>query len=501
MGLAARITRHERQRRVMRALRERRVSTGATQDPGPLLDFVPRVTRAFRAPTHLATLAHAIERGQAAPGSVRATFSVPVRHGKTSLVHHGIAWLLAKDPWRSILYVSYAHGFAAKQAGKAKEIAIRAGVRTIGRRKDEWTTRAGGLVKAAGIGGQITGEGFTDVFVDDPHKNRAEAESRMIREGVVEAFFNDVFTRRDPRGTNFYVIHARWHPSDLIGVLTHLDSHPFEEHNAPALSDAGEPLAPWLFDVEQLEELRDTLGPYVWASLYQGRPRPRGGALFVEPTLARLSTPAEYRIAIGIDLARTARTRSDHNAAVVMRKDLARTTIDVLEATRVRGTLTDRVRGDELVDAGFVRELVRLLLVYPGAQLCMYALLLEEPLVRLLERILSSALGFDVAVQMLPIAGDKYLRAQPYAASWNAGRVRIPGRATVRDQDADADAPDEGRNRDGWQHAFVSEHVEFTGVRGEEDDQVDAGAAAHDWLMQDEGTSLAEAMRAAGRIR
>src|SRR5688500_613699 len=128
MGLAARISRHERTRRVIAKIRDRTaVHAVPLDDPGPLLEFVPQLTPRFRAPTHLADLAGAIERA-AAGERVRACFSVPVRHGKTSLCQHAIAWLLRKDPTRSILYVSYAHGFAKKQTAKAKELAARAGV-------------------------------------------------------------------------------------------------------------------------------------------------------------------------------------------------------------------------------------------------------------------------------------------------------------------------------------------------------------------------------------
>ena len=320
----------------------------------------------------------------------------------------------------------------------------------------------------------------------------------MIREGVVEAFFNDVFTRQDPRGTNVYVIHARWHINDLIGVLSSLDAHAFVYVNLPALDGEGRALAPWLFSAEQLRQMRDTLGPYVWASLYQGSPRRRGGNLFAEPALAKITDPARYRIAIGIDLARTSSTRADHNAAVVIRKDLDTNAMDVLEAVRERGTVTDRVRGSELVDRGFTRELVRLLHQYPGAELAMYAMDNEMGFVRLLENDLAEILGFPLSVATLALGGgDKYLRAQPYAASWNKGRVRIPGRSSVADPHDEELAT---RTRDGWQSAFVVEHVEFTGQKGAEDDQVDAGAAAHDHLSAAKTTSLGEAMESVGRV-
>jgi hypothetical protein len=491
------IARVTKLRRIGKKAREvRRREAGPPPHPGPLLEFVPRISVQNRAPYHLIKLASAVERSIFE--RVRACFSIPVRHGKTTLVQHAIAWIFCVDPTARVLYVSYAHGFAKKQGAKARELAVRAGVQLgSGRRKDEWTTAQGGLFKAVGIGGQITGEGFTHIFVDDPHKNRAEAESRTIRDGVIEAFFNDIYTRLDPRGTSFFVIHARWNVNDLIGVLSRADPHPFERHNSPAINDNGDPLAPWLFSREQLEELRDTLGPYTWASLYQGEPRPRAGSLFIDPTLSQIWVPKAYRTVIGIDLASSVRTRSDYNAAVVMRKNVETGTSDVVEAVRARGAIMDRMRDRELVDEGFVRQVARLVTEHPGCTLVMYAMDNEAPLVKLFEKLLAEALGRPVHVMSLPIKGDKYMRALRYAASWNAGRVRIPGRAKVTEK-SDETLPDDGRNREGWQHAFCTQHVEFTGVKGAEDDWVDAGAAAHDYLNPlEDKTTLADAMTAA----
>jgi phage terminase large subunit-like protein len=56
--------------------------------------------------------------------------------------------------------------------------------------------------------------------------------------------------------------------------------------------------------------------------------------------------------------------------------------------------------------------------------------------------------------------GDKFQRAQPYAAAWNGGRVLVP-----------VGAP--------WVKAYVQELKVFTGVNDLKDDQVDA--SAHAW--------------------
>lgn len=461
-------------RRKRDRLRPRR-NTSATIEPGRLLDLVPRLSRQLHRPDHLAPLAEKLELGL--EQTIEVCFSVPPRHGKTTLLVHAIVWILLKDPTATILYVSYAHDFAAKQVRKAMQLALRAGVH-LGdvRRQDEWTTAAGGGVKAAGVDGQITGEGFRVIFVDDPHKNRAEAESLKKREGVVEGFNDNVYTRQDPRGTSIYVVHTRWHERDLTGQLTHPDGgddpedrpEPFEVISLPALDRAGRPLAPRLFNVTRLRRIERRLGPYSWASLYQGSPRPRGGALFSDVTLYDDdgSEAGAYTDAIGVDLTHTSRTRSDWNAVVVMRRFHATGTIRVVRALRRRGVLTDR-KIDGAIDEGFARDLVAIQTAHPGARCVSFTGGNEELVLLLLAQLKQHA----CYIEAWPVGSrDKWTRSQSYAAAWNAGRVQVRANAAAA-----------------WASDFIAEHHGFTGIKGDVDDQVDAATAAFEALSSSPG--------------
>lgn len=471
-AIAARVTKIERERAKARA--RRRPRTRVIEAPGSLVDFVPMLDERLFAPEHLRPIAEAIE--QSMTECVEACFSVPPRHGKTRILHAAIVWILSQDPTATILYASYAHGFAAKQVRAAMKLAVKAGI-ALGdeRRRDEWTTAEGGRVKAVGVDGQITGEGFRWIFVDDPHKNRGEAESRRIREGVVTGFLDDIYSRQEQPWTSVFVVHTRWVTDDLIGSLTAATSEdsevpPFRLINLPAINSRGEPLAPRLFDVSRLHKLRTRLGEYSWASLYMGAPRPKGGLLFSDVTLIdELEEGGAYKWAIGVDLAHTARTRSDWNCACVMRKNTATGAIDVVEVIRHQGTLTDRVegRGDEpQVDDGFIRKLHALSARYPGAPMMMFAAKDETLIVGLAGR----HDKFPVRIRVEIADSDKWRRAQPYATAWNdpRGVVRVLRKAP-------------------WMSTFVREHVSFTGAKGERDDQVDAAAAAFSLLQSNSG--------------
>ena len=75
----------------------------------------------------------------------------------------------------------------------------------------------GGLV-AAGVGGGITGKGAHLLVVDDPFKNRDEANSEAYRKRVMSWWRSSAYTRLEDGGA-IVITHTRWHPNDLAGEL------------------------------------------------------------------------------------------------------------------------------------------------------------------------------------------------------------------------------------------------------------------------------------------
>lgn len=473
MQLVAQVEQLKRQRRKARD-RRKRTRVAGPRDPGPLSDFFTRVSPDLMPPRWLSPVVREMERIRTE--SIRLCFSVPPRHGKSTLAQHLIAWLLVLDPAMKILYVSYAQTFAEENIEAAKRISVTAGV-TLGRKQTEkkWTTHAGGSVTASGMDGQLTGRGFHVVICDDPHKNFGEAHSRTIREGVVRGFRNDVLSRKMPKAsgheTSFVIVHTRWHPEDLAGVMSNPTApRPWQLINLPAVQPDGSPLAPELWSIADIERDRADLGEFDFAALHMGAPRPRGGLLFGDcDTTPNLRIAGRFRYAIGLDIAHSARTRSDYNAACVMRMDLESGTFDVVEVLREQGTLTDRVTGrgdDPILSDGFLRSLHSLTQRYPAAPVVMYAAKDETLIISLAAR----HDKYPVRIRARIAERDKWTRAQPYAAAWNdpGGKLRVWSGMRLFDE-------------------FVREHVNFTGSKGERDDMVDAGAAAYDELARSSG--------------
>ncbi len=416
--------------------------------PDALLDFVPYATPGFLRPAHLEPLAALLERSMHEP--VRACVSLPPRHAKTELILHAIAWKLARDPRRTFAFVSYADDFAAEKCARAREIAKRAGVRLAKRQADyHWQTPEGGGCYATGVGGQLVGRGFTDIIVDDPIKNREEAESPTHRNKVYDGFQSNVATRLDPRGTSILVVMTRWHPDDLVGRL--IDDG-WDHVTLPAIGtdEAGAERALWpeVWDLEFLRRTRTEKGPYVWEGHYQGNPLPKGNLLFA-PLGARCRADApplaDLDVAIGVDLAYSAKTRSDHSALVVLGRSRSTGRLHVLEVLRRRCSAD--------VFAEEVRARAR---TYPGAPVRWYIASTERGSVDLMR-------AAGILIEGVPARGDKLSRALHCSATWAAGRVVVP----------------EGLP---WVVDFMREVGTFTGTGGE-DDQVDAFVAAHDALV------------------
>lgn len=428
---------------------------------GPLQGAIPAITPRWSSPRHLTRLTDLFER-VARGERIRALVSVPPQHGKTETLLHATAWLLRKRPELRNAYASYAASLAFTKSRLARDYAVNAGVqlRDDANKVNEWVTTAGGGLLATGVGGPLTGNPVDGLLlVDDPHKNRAEAESATIRETIKEWWTSTAMTRTHP-GASIIVCHTRWHPDDLIGWLRERNGgRGWEVIELRAIADGtdphdprqpGEALWPEFMPVEFLAERREDVGEYDWASLYDQRPRPKGGAVFKGDVLFS-PPPARYRVAIGIDLAYTEKTASDYSVAVVLAECEGR--FHVIDVHRVQ------------VDAPAFAERLRALAVqHPGAPMVAYVGGTERGVVDLMNTRPDDPGKIKLNVQAKPATSDKFIRAQPVAAAWNAGRIFLP-----------SDAP-------GWAATLVSELRSFTGIKDRRDDQVDALAAAYDAL-------------------
>ncbi len=249
----------------------------------PLMDFITTASPTILgkktvAPIHLAPVLPYFE--QVEKGPTIFSFSAPPRHGKSVLTNHFVARLMLKQPGIRIAYGSYGLDLSENWfSGQVKNIFIANGIE-INKDKNtrgEWELTNGSSFKAIAPGTAFTGRGADLTIIDDPYKDRQEAQSGGVRETAWNWIRDVVLTRRSPTAS-VIVTHTRWHYEDIIGVLDRVNGYPFI--NMPAINEAGEALWSEQFNIEKLAEIRKDLGEFSWASMYMGSPMPAGGAVF-----------------------------------------------------------------------------------------------------------------------------------------------------------------------------------------------------------------------------
>ena len=241
----------------------------------------------------LCGLLEQVERGEL----LRLMITMPPRHGKSMTVTESFpSWFIGRNPERRVIEVSYGSELAQKfgQSNRRKIDEFGQEIFNVKISKDNasktnWSIEghAGGMI-SAGIGGSITGQGADLLIIDDPIKNRKEAESLTYRESIWSEWQDTLSSRLHPGG-RVVLIMTRWHEDDLCGRLLSQAPEDWLLINLPAIAEendilkrqAGEALWPEHgFNEQWCAAKKAGLGTRSWESLYQGHPRPADGNLF-----------------------------------------------------------------------------------------------------------------------------------------------------------------------------------------------------------------------------
>ncbi len=265
----------------------------STSAQNSLIEFACQTHKSYKVNWHHKRLASKLE--DVANGKLkRLLISMPPRHGKTELASIRFGpWYLGQHPTHNIIQTTYSAEYAEENAKKSRYIVLSPEYRDIfgfsvdrdSRAVSRWKTEKGGSYYAVGVGGPLTGRGANLLIVDDPHKNRQEAESPVIRKNVWDWFTSTAYTRLEDNGA-IIVIMTRWHEADLIGCILS-GSEEWEYICLPAIAEQdeqcrkeGEPLWPQKYDLAALQNIKTAIGSKQWESLYQQRPSAAEGEIF-----------------------------------------------------------------------------------------------------------------------------------------------------------------------------------------------------------------------------
>lgn len=377
-------------------------------------------------------------------------------------------WMLQHDPTLRIVIVSYEADIAVRWGRQIKRdieenpdlgLTLQEDSKAAGR----WETAQGGGIYCVGIKGAFTGRPADVLIIDDPLKDRAEAESQLARDRCWE-FWENVAKVRSRR---VILVMTRWHSDDLAGRLITKESADWRVVSIPAIAESdddplgrkpGEEMISAQTDKVRprgyFRKLKDQLSAYVWLSLFQQRPTAAEGNIFKRGNWQYWENLGDGRLQVGdqqytladcfrfitIDLASSTKTSADYTVAAAWAITLGG---DML--------LLDRVRER-------VPETDHMMLVEPLRRrwLGPFDVTYVE------SRMFGTTLVYNLGRKGLPVSElqadtDKLTRALPYAGLVRQQRVYLPRHAS-------------------WIDVWIDEHAEFD--KGRHDDQVDVGAYA-----------------------
>ncbi|MEY2960490.1 MAG: hypothetical protein RLZ60_320 [Pseudomonadota bacterium] len=270
---------------------------------------------------------------QVADGSIkRLRIHMPPRHGKSELASKRFpAWFMGRHPKRSIIAASYNADLASDFGREVRNIVGSPEYRRIfphvslsadSSAANRWHTNEGGQYTAAGIGTAVTGRGAHILLIDDPFKDREEADSERHREKVWRWYTSTAYTRlesdiradqvadsdwlwqelledidqgrAEPFEGAIVLICTRWHEDDMAGRVEAAELAGGEKWHVldlPAIMSSGQALWPEKFPLPRLEQIRTAIGERDWSALYQQRPAPDEGDYFKREWFKFYDTP------------------------------------------------------------------------------------------------------------------------------------------------------------------------------------------------------------------
>jgi len=420
----------------------------------------------------------------------RLMLFMPPQNGKSELVSRRFpAYILGRNPDAQVIACSYGSDLAQAMNRDVQRIMddepyqelfpgtklFGANVRTVASKT--WLRNSDifevvghkGVYRCAGVGGPITGKGMNYGIIDDPVKNRQDANSTTIRQAVWEWYTSTFYTRRRPNAGILLTV-TRWHEDDLAGRLLALaDSDPGADQwtvvEFPALGEwddkhpkakedprgEGDALWPERYSLRDLAATRINVGTYDWNSLYQQRPTPPDGGMFkrqwfeIVNVAPRLTTRVRYWDKAGSS------GKNDYTVGVLIARDkLGQFYIE------------DVVRGQwsALERENIIKQTAAMDHDLTGSTTIWHE---QEPGSGGLESAQATSRNLaGYAVHTERVTGDKETRAIPFAAQCEAGNVKLV--------------------KGDWNAAFLNELTSFP--YGTNDDQVDAAAAAFNKLAQ-----------------
>jgi len=304
------------------------------------LDFISYISPWFKVSWHHEKVADALQRVE--EGKLkRLIICLPPRHSKSEMVSvHFPPWIFGRNKDKSVIQTSYGDELSSEFGREARNIVASPEYRNIftttlaedSQSKSVWSTNGRGKYNAVGIGGSVTGKGADFLIIDDPLKNRKQAESKIEKDNIYKWYKSTARTRLSPSGA-IIIMATRWCDDDLIGmILSGETGEDWEVISLPAIAEEdeenrkkGDVLWSAQFDKTNIEKTKQEIGMFEFAALYQQNPINSETQEFTK-TMYKYITEAEVRAKntncfITIDPAVKEKDNSDYTGTCINRVD------------------------------------------------------------------------------------------------------------------------------------------------------------------------------------
>lgn len=222
----------------------------------------------------------------------RLLIEAPPRHGKTETASRRLSsYLMGKFPNTQVVNATYNQDFANDIGRDVRHIVksdeyqqvFSSTLRTDSKAADRFHLDNGSMYVSVGRGSGLTGRGMHYGIVDDPLKDRKEAESERTRQELWD-WFRAVFYTRQMPNCSIMIMNTRWHEDDLTGRVLEQEGDAWYRLSLPAITNEGteNEIALWeeWYPLTTLHDIRRTIGARDWLALYQQTPTSDEGTIF-----------------------------------------------------------------------------------------------------------------------------------------------------------------------------------------------------------------------------
>ena len=250
-------------------------------------DFIDITCPEFKIAGHHIQMIEAIERCLSKPNG-RLFIACPPRHSKSYLVSNLLAaYTMSTRRNYHVVVGSYSSELSLELGRRTKNIFDSDLYRKVfeeisishdSSSKTRFHLSNGSSFFSVGVGGSLVGKSASLLVIDDCYSGLDQARSKLYQESLRDWYQGSFYTRRFP-GAPIIIVNTTWTENDLPLQLLRKEPGQWEFLRLQAIRDDGEALWPEMFPLEELTQIKASIGSSLFSALYQQQPTALEGGI------------------------------------------------------------------------------------------------------------------------------------------------------------------------------------------------------------------------------